>query len=68
MSKPLNPDLMTSAERLDEVAEILAAASCGSARACALPRAAPRSRFASTSRPGEAVMSLPLVNGDGEHD
>jgi hypothetical protein len=25
MSKPLNPDLMTPAERLDEIAEILAA-------------------------------------------
>jgi hypothetical protein len=25
MSKPLNPDLMTAAERLDEIAEILAA-------------------------------------------
>jgi hypothetical protein len=32
------------------------------------PQAAPRSRFASTSRPGEAVMHDPQVNEGGEHD
>ena len=67
-SNALRPDLMTAVERLDEIAEIWPSGSCVFARACATPGQHRGDRFASTSRPGEAVMSLPLVNGDGEYD
>ena len=63
-----HPDLMTPAERLDEIAEILAAGILRVRARLSAPQGALRTRFRSTSRPGEAVMSDPLVVGDAEHD
>jgi Protein of unknown function (DUF2924) len=68
MASPIHPDRMTPAECLDEIAQILAAGIMRVRARLRLPRAAPRSSLGSTSRPTEAVMSLPMVDGNAGHD
>ena len=62
MSIPFHPDLMTPAERLDEIAEILAAGILRGPQKAAR-RATEETGFDWTSRPTEACM---LTGRDGE--
>ena len=65
---PIHPDRMTPAECLDEIAEILTAGIMRVRARLRAPQSSTRRQFGSTSRPAEAVMSLPMVDGNARDD